>query len=54
MDHWMLKFLSEFAEPIGVKEDDGAVMGLYSVENIGVSPQDWSETIPPLFISVIV
>lgn len=43
MDMWMLKFLSEFAEPIRVKENDeqGGIMGLYSVENVGVSPQDW-------------
>jgi hypothetical protein len=43
MDMWMLKFLSEFAEPIRVKEDDEpeVIVGLYSVENVGVSPQDW-------------
>lgn len=41
MDRWMLKFLSEFAEPIQEKADDESVVGLYSVENIGVSPQDW-------------
>jgi hypothetical protein len=43
MDMWMLKFLSEFAEPIRVKEDDEqeGMVGLYSVENVGVSPQDW-------------
>ncbi|KAH7310384.1 fungal-specific transcription factor domain-containing protein [Rhexocercosporidium sp. MPI-PUGE-AT-0058] len=43
MDTWMLKFLSEFAEPVRVKEDaeqDG-IVGLCSVENVGVSPQDW-------------
>jgi hypothetical protein len=43
MDMWMLKFLSEFAEPIRVKEDgeQEGMVGLYSVENVGVSPQDW-------------
>jgi hypothetical protein len=43
MDMWMLKFLSEFAEPIRVKGDDEreSMVGLYSVENVGVSPQDW-------------
>lgn len=43
MDMWMLKFLSEFSEPIRVKEDDKpqSIVGLYSVENVGVSPQDW-------------
>jgi len=43
MDMWMLKFLSEFAEPIRVKEDDGPkdIVGLFLVDNVGVSPQDW-------------
>lgn len=41
MDQWMLKFLSEFAEPIREKEEDSTVKGLFSVENVGVSPQDW-------------
>lgn len=41
MDSWMLRFLSEFAEPIQEKADDESVVGLYSVENVGVSPQDW-------------
>ena len=43
MDMWMLKFLSEFAEPVRAKEDDEpeGIAELYSVENVGVSPQDW-------------
>ena len=40
---WMLKFLSEFSEPIRVKEEDEpeAMVGLYSVDNVGIGPQDW-------------
>lgn len=42
MDQWMLKFLSEFAEPIREKEHDaGEVRGLYYVDNVGFSPQNW-------------
>jgi hypothetical protein len=41
MDQWMLKFLSEFAEPIEEKMEDSEVLGLDSVLNVGVSPQDW-------------
>lgn len=46
MDQWMLKFLTEFAEPIRRKEGEGSegaisLKELDLVENVGVSPQNW-------------
>jgi hypothetical protein len=43
MDRWMLKFLSEFAQP--VEDKDAAEIPsaeLWSMENIGISPQYWT------------
>lgn len=41
MDQWMLKFLSEFKEPITEKEEESPLIGLNSVANIGTSPLGW-------------
>lgn len=42
MDQWMLKFLSEFAEPVrGKGGSEGSIKELDLVDNVGVSPQNW-------------
>jgi hypothetical protein len=39
LDQWMLRFLSEFAEPVDDRTTDRSVTEVWSLENIGCSPE---------------
>lgn len=41
LDQWMLRFLSEFAQPVGDKYSEDADSSSWRVENIGSSPSDF-------------